>query len=106
MQKRIEFLNRTTARLFLLFFFLIMSGCADVEPEVSECLQGHTYGFWAGLWHGIIAPVSFVGSLFFDDIAVWAVNNNGGWYTFGFVLGSGIIGGGGGSAARRRSSRS
>jgi hypothetical protein len=106
MKQRTDFLNRTTGSLFLLFFLLLLSGCADVEPEVSECLQGHTYGFWAGLWHGIIAPVSFVGSLIFDDIAVWAVNNNGGWYAFGFVLGSGIIGGGGGSAARRRSSRS
>ena len=35
----------------------------------------------------MIVLFSFIGSLFSNDIAVWAVNNNGGWYTFGFVLG-------------------
>ncbi len=96
----------TTARLFLFFVFLFLNGCADVKTENSKCLQGHSYGFWAKLWHGIIAPVSFVGNLFFEDIAVWAFNNYGGWYAFGFVLGSGIIGGDRGSAARGRYSRS
>ena len=33
----------------------------------------------------------FIGSLFFDDIAMYAINNNGGWYDFGFVLGAGIL---------------
>ena len=69
---------------------LLMSACADVTP-VEECVYGDPYGFLGGLWHGIIAPISFVGSLFFDDIAMYAVNNNGGWYDFGFVLGAGIL---------------
>jgi hypothetical protein len=30
---------------------------------------------------------SFICSLIFDDVAVYAVNNNGGWYNFGFVGG-------------------
>lgn len=70
---------------------LFLSSCADVQPHIKECLTGHQYGFWGGLWHGMIAPFSFIGSLFSDDIAVWAVNNNGGWYTFGFVLGIGAL---------------
>jgi hypothetical protein len=28
-------------------------------------------------------------SVFFEDIAMYAVNNTGGWYDFGFVLGVG-----------------
>ncbi|MEZ5105260.1 MAG: hypothetical protein R2757_12240 [Draconibacterium sp.] len=55
-------------------------------------------GFWHGLWHGVIAPVSFVISLFSDKVAMYAVNNNGGWYDFQFVLGAGILFGGGGKA--------
>ena len=55
-----------------------LSSCADVQPHVQPCLEGHVYGFWGGLWHGIIAPFALVGSWFSDDIAVWAVNNNGG----------------------------
>jgi hypothetical protein len=78
----------------------LLSACADVQADLQPCLEGHEYGFWGGLWHGLIAPFAFIGSLFSDEIAVWAVHNNGGWYTFGFVLGASILGGGGGSAAR------
>jgi hypothetical protein len=35
----------------------------------------------------MIAPFSFLVSLFDDNVAVYAVYNNGGWYNFGFVLG-------------------
>jgi hypothetical protein len=76
----------------LILCFCLVS-CADVET-VNECVKGHTYGFWGGLWHGVIAPFSFIGSLFSDDIAVYALNNNGGWYTFGFLLGIGAFSGG------------
>lgn len=90
------FLKNTFVLLFLL---LLMSGCAKVSP-IEECLIDDPYGFLGGLWHGIIAPISFVLSLFFDDIAMYAVNNNGGWYDFGFVLGAGILFGS--SKAKRR----
>lgn len=73
--------------LLLLFFVLTMSSCADVQRNLEACLNGHVYGFWGGLWHGTIAGFAFIGSLFSDNIAVWAVNNNGGWYHFGFLLG-------------------
>ena len=79
---------------------LLCTSCADVT-NVKECLPGDPYGFWGGLWHGFIAPWSFIGSLFSDSIAVWAVNNNGGWYTFGFVLGSGILFGGSSRVSKR-----
>lgn len=82
----------------LLFIF---SGCADVTP-IEECTTTEPYGFFGGLWHGIVAPVSFIGSLFSDNIAMYAVNNNGGWYDFGFVIGAGILFGGSGRAGRSR----
>jgi len=71
---------------------LTFTGCADVS-NVQECLPTvqHTYGFWGGTWHGMISWFSFIGSLFNDGIAVYAVNNNGGWYDFGFIGGLGII---------------
>ncbi|NCA84940.1 MAG: hypothetical protein EOM83_05110 [Clostridia bacterium] len=77
---------------------LVVSACADVTP-IEQCITDAPYNFWGGLWHGFIAPVSFVGSLFNDNIALYAVNNNGGWYDFGFVLGAGIIFGGSSRAA-------
>lgn len=56
-----------------------------------------------GLWHGIIAPVTFILSLIFDKISLYEVHNTGGWYDLGFVLGAGILFGGGGRASRKRS---
>jgi hypothetical protein len=77
--------------LMLLAFFssiLLLAGCANNEA-VKECLTGHTYGFFGGLWHGFIAPFDFIGMLFNDKITMYAQNNNGGLYALGFLLGSG-----------------
>jgi hypothetical protein len=65
---------------------MLLSSCADAQ-HVEACLQGHQYGILGGFWHGLIAPLSFIGSLFSDDIAVWAPNNNGVWYSLGFLCG-------------------
>lgn len=69
-------------------FLLILSGCANNEA-VEQCLTGHTYGFFGGLWHGFIAPFDFIGMLFSNKITMYAQNNNGGLYALGFLLGSG-----------------
>lgn len=80
-----------TAILIWLFIFVLLSGCAD-QQSVEACVEGsHQYGFWAGLWHGWIIFFSWIGSIFSDDIAVYATNNNGGWYNFGFMLGTGSL---------------
>jgi len=73
----------------LITALLVLTGCADmVEYEIID-LGAHVYGFWGGLWHGMIAGFSFIGSLFSDNIAVYAPSNIGGFYNFGFVLGIG-----------------
>lgn len=85
--------------LFLLAITVLLSGCANKEL-VTECLKGHTYGFWGGLLHGIIAPIDLVAMLWRDDVSVFAQNNNGAWYAFGFIIGSGGWGFLGGNRAR------
>ena len=102
--KKSPALNGIVIMLFLVAVTLLFAGCANKEI-VTECLKGHTYGFWGGLWHGIIAPIDLVAMLFMDDVSVFAPNNNGAWYAFGFILGSGgwgFFGGHGASRARRR----
>ena len=79
----------------LLVFVLLLTGCAD-SLNIDNCRTPDVYGFWSGLWHGIIAPFSFFGRLFNDNIAIYSVNNSGRWYDLGFVLGSGILGFGAG----------
>ena len=73
-----------------------LSGTPDAEGEVA--------GFWLGLWNGIIAPVTFIISLFNKAVRIYEVHNNGTWYDLGFILGAMIIfGGGAGGASSRRS---
>lgn len=100
MKKSFTF-NRVALSLIMLIAVILVTGCANKEV-VTECLKGQTYGFWWGLWHGIIAPVDLVLMLFRDDITVYASNNNGIWYAFGFVIGSGGWGFFGGSRSRRK----
>lgn len=73
--------------LLVLFALVLLSGCAEVSPHAKICITSNPYGFWGGFWHGITIPFSWIGSLFNKDIAIYAYNNNGGWYDFGFVLG-------------------
>lgn len=79
---------------------LLLSGCADNEV-VDQCLTGHKYGFFGGLWHGFIAPFDFIGMLFSDNITMYAQNNNGGLYALGFLIGSGGWGFFGGKGATK-----
>lgn len=67
---------------------LAISSCAH-SPNVSVTIPDttHIYGFWGGTWHGMISGFSFIGSLFDESIRVYAINNNGHWYDFGFVGG-------------------
>lgn len=88
------------AALSLLLIVILLAACAPGENPAMTSDGGA--GFWLGLWHGIIAPLTFLISLFTDDVNVYEVANNGNWYDFGFVLGAGILFGGSGGGSRRR----
>lgn len=90
--------NRTLSLISNVLLVIVFSGCAE-SVAIDECVTDDSYGFLGGLWHGIIAPFSFVCSIFLDNVAMYAVNNTGGWYDFGFVIGAGILFGGGGKAS-------
>lgn len=89
----------------LVALLVLFTACAPgVNPEVGAAAEGgDVAGFWLGLWHGIIAPFTFVISLFTDNVNLYEVHNSGNWYDFGFVLGAGILFGGGSAGARRGS---
>ena len=84
---------------------LVLSACA-AGPNIVEDIpneDNEVAGFWQGVWHGAISPITFIISLFNDDVRIYEVHNNGGWYNLGFLLGASIIfGGSGGGAASRR----
>jgi len=45
-------------------------------------------GFLAGLWHGLILPITFIVSLFSTSVRIYETNNSGRWYDFGFLIGA------------------
>jgi len=71
----------------LALMLLLMAGCA---PGNERFVAGPA-GFWAGLWHGLICLFTFIISLFSDSVRMYEVNNTGGWYNFGFLLGAAIF---------------
>lgn len=98
----INFSKMKTKNIFLLLFLLLFLSACTAEPQqVANCVQGEPAGFLLGIWHGIIAPITFILSIFFESIEVYAKNNTGGWYDFGFLIGIGAFSGGAGRASRK-----
>jgi hypothetical protein len=62
------------------------------NPQLNEADDaGRVSGFVQGLWHGIIAPVSVVGSFFNPAMQMYEVHNNGRDYNLGFLIGVAFI---------------
>jgi hypothetical protein len=96
--------TRNSLLVFAFIGLLVLTSCAAGPNGQRGVVDagGDVAGFWLGLWHGIIAPVTFIISLLKDNVNMYEIHNNGNWYNFGFVLGAGILFGGGGAGARKR----
>ncbi|XMB86232.1 hypothetical protein RJG79_00090 [Mycoplasmatota bacterium WC44] len=60
-------------------------------------------GFLWGIWHGWIAPISLIISIFKSNVGIYEINNTGFWYDFGFY--AAIVGGFGGFSFSRRNKK-
>jgi hypothetical protein len=101
-------MKRITFVIILMSIMVLLSACAAGPNELRNTPDedGEVAGFWKGIWHGLISPITFVISLFSKSVYVYEVHNNGGWYNFGFLMGASItFGGSGGGAASRRKKR-
>jgi len=98
-------MKRTVLILAIAAGALALAACAPGVNELANVPSptGVVAGFWRGLWNGVIAPVTFIISLFNANVQMYDVHNNGAWYNLGFFIGiTALFGGGAGSAARRR----
>ncbi|WP_149204562.1 hypothetical protein [Actinotalea subterranea] len=76
---------------------LLLSACAPGLNDVATTASpgsSDPAGFWFGLWHGLISPITFIISLFTETVGIYEVHNNGGWYDFGFMIGVSMAFGG------------
>ena len=90
---------KNTRVLTVVAFALILSAC--IAKQSASAVSPTAPGFLEGVWHGFIFPIAWIVSLFTDDIAVYAVPNNGGWYDAGYFVGICFLGVGARSSKRR-----
>ncbi|NLM70284.1 MAG: hypothetical protein GX177_09855 [Firmicutes bacterium] len=90
-------MDRKVKLLGIILCCLLLSGCMPGDGSYTE--DGPA-GFFSGVWHGWIAPISLIVGLFRDHIRVYEVNNTGWWYDFGFYMA--IISGFGGLSLFRK----
>lgn len=87
---------------FSFFFVLILAALflQSCMPGGASTSAEEPAGFFMGVWHGWIAPISLLWSLLVDDtVRIYEVYNTGWWYDLGFYIA--IIGGFGGIALSR-----
>jgi hypothetical protein len=92
-------MSRHNARNVFIAAMVLALGVAGCMPGPNPLKgtpigEGHAAGFWLGLWHGVLGPVTFVMSLFKEGTGFYEVHNNGGWYNAGFLLGLAMVLGG------------
>lgn len=81
----------------LLALIVLLSGCVPGDGTYTAQNQA---GFFWGIWHGWVAPISLVIGLFNHDIRIYEINNSGWWYDLGYYLA--VISGFGGISLFRK----
>ena len=74
--------------LLLLIAIITIVGCV---PGDGNHTADEPAGFFWGVWHGLIAPISLIWGLFNSEIRLYEPQNTGWAYDLGFYLA--VIGG-------------
>jgi len=91
------FINNVLLVVILVIVIFFFSSCA---PGSGSSTTENPAGFFTGVWHGWIAPVSLIWGIFNKSIRVYEPINTGWFYDFGFYIA--IIGGFGGISLFRK----
>jgi len=73
--------------LFLILIFIIFTNSFSSSISFHQTSEIKSSGFFNGFIDGLILLFSFLLSLFNNDVVIYEIYNNGGWYDFGFLLG-------------------
>ena len=92
--------RKITILIIVLVSLAIFVGCV---PGDGKNTSDNPAGFLWGIWHGWVAPISLLLSLFKDNIRIYEIVNTGFWYDFGFYIS--IISGFGGISLFRKSKK-
>ena len=83
--------------LSLVVLLVLLTGCIPTRNALPNVQPA---GFFTGLWHGWIAPISLISSFFNPGSSIYQTYNTGFAYDFGFYIA--IISGFGSIALKRR----
>lgn len=85
-------MNKKCCCCLLFLVVLLLVGCVGTNPmqNVPDS-QNQIYGFWSGIWDGLIAVFAFIANVFGADYGIYQPHNNGNWYNFGFLIGVGAF---------------
>lgn len=70
----------------LLLVFAAISLLTGCVPGDGTNTPQHAAGFFWGIWHGWIAPISLIIGLFKPHVRVYEIYNSGWWYDVGFYI--------------------
>lgn len=78
-----NFLKIVPIILVFLFIMLVLTAClpGDGARTITK-----SAGFFTGIWHGWIAPISLIVGIFNPAIRIYETFNTGWWYDFGFYI--------------------
>ena len=86
-------MNSIKIASIIFIVILLLSSCVPGPNKLEKTpdTEGKIAGFLKGIWHGLLAPITFIISIFSSKVRFYEVHNNGFWYNFGFVLGAGLF---------------
>lgn len=90
--------------VFCILMVLLMAALSGCAPGDGANNIAKPAGFFTGIWHGWIAPITLVWSLFDRDIGIYETFNSGFWYNLGYYMA--VISGFGGLALSRKNRKS
>ncbi|WP_461615557.1 hypothetical protein [Clostridium sp. Marseille-QA1073] len=86
--------------IVIIIALFMFTGCI---PGDGAATIAKPAGFFSGIWHGWLAPISLIIGIVDKNIRVYEAVNTGWWYDFGFYIA--IISGFGGLSLCRKNKK-
>jgi len=83
--KGVDVMKKNALRLSvtITLVLFLMTGCV---PGDGTNTSANPAGFFWGIWHGWLAPLSLIIGLFNQNIRVYEIYNTGWWYDFRYYI--------------------
>ncbi len=84
-----KFLKQNWLTLSIISLGISFAQRASAFIQAGDYSSSDPAGFFAGIWHGLLAPWSLIARWLIENVSMYATANTGWWYDLGFLLGVG-----------------